>query len=304
MKILIVGTGALGCFYGGKLAQSGIQVTFLSRGSTFKTIKDQGIYIDSDIEQSFHIQPRVVDDLEDSPDYDAVILAVKSYDVKEVMENIPFNLTKKSCFMTLQNGLLSEDILLKSIQKAHLYPVSAFVGLKKTDLNRVHHSGGGRFQFGPYSGGDKNEFSEKLFNLFIRAEIDVHYSPEILKIKWGKLLWNAAYNPLSTITQLKLGPIVKSEYGISLLQAAMEETRAIAKSYSIDLTDSFIEKQIALPEKLYSFKTSMLQDFLNGKKLEVEAILGDLIKKGTVNNINPVTLKTFYNLIQLLVMKN
>lgn len=301
MKILIIGTGALGCFYGAKLAKQGANISFLSRGKTYDRIARDGIVIDSDTEESFQTQVHLIKNPDDIPDYDLVIIAVKSYDVPDLLEDIPFHLIKKSYFMTLQNGLMTEDSLVKQIQKAHLLPVSAFVGLKKTDLNRVHHSGGGRFQFGPYSGGEADAFSKGIINLFSDSKIDIHYSNEILKIKWGKLLWNSAYNPLSTITELTLGPIVTSKYGIDLLRNAMNECRAIAAAYNIELSDSFIEKQIDLPERLYSFKTSMLQDYQNGKKLEIEAILGDLINKGKEKNIQPITLMTFYNLLHLFI---
>ncbi len=301
MKILIIGTGALGCFYGGLLAKNKVDIIFTSRGDSYQAIKKEGIIIQSDIIGRHIIPVHIANKIPDDTPYSLVIIATKSYDVIPLLDQIPSQLYKQSYFMTLQNGVQSEDILITKIDPQRLLPVSCFVGLKKISNNTAHHSAGGRFQFGSYTNQNMEGFLEEIYTLFTQSGIDTHFSDNIMKIKWGKLVWNASYNPLSTITQLKLGNILESSHGVNLLRNAMIETANIARKLGYNISDEYIDKQIDLPKNLYSFKTSMLQDFQSGKSLEIEAILGDLIKKGIATGINTPTISIFYSLIQILV---
>ncbi len=301
MKILMIGTGGLGCFYGGKIAHLGGDITFLSRGKSFEVIKEKGITVTSEVEESFHTFVKLIDRFPANLHYDLVIIATKSYDVQTLVDQLPESLLSSSYFMTLQNGLMSEDILSEKLEPTRLLPATAFVALKKSEANVVKHTAGGRFQFGAYSRGQREDFMDDLVELFERCQIDTHFSENIVKMKWGKLVWNAAYNPLSTITRLKLGNIITNPYGVTLLRASMEETASIAEKAGYPLSDEFIEKQMNLPKDLYNFTTSMLQDFMNGKPLEIEAILGDLIRKGKTYGVPTPTHDHFYPLIQILL---
>ncbi len=301
MKILLIGTGALGCFYGGKMARMGEDITFLSRGESFLIIKEKGIIVKSDLEGTFQTPVKIIDVFPANPQFDLVIIATKSYDVKLLVSQLSESLLSSSYFMTLQNGLMSDDILSEKLDPSRLLPATAFVALRKSEANVVNHTAGGRFQFGAYEGGRQKGFLDELAGLLERCQIDTHFSESIVRMKWGKLVWNAAYNPLSTITQLKLGSIITNPYGVTLLRTSMEETASIAEKAGYKLSDEFIEKQMDLPKDLYNFTTSMLQDYMNGKPLEIEAILGDLIQKGKTYGIPTPTHDHFYHLIQILL---
>ncbi len=301
MKILLIGTGAIGCFFGAKIARSGNDITFLSKGETYNIIKSKGIKIDSDIEESFNISVNIIDKIDLNAKFDLVMIATKNYDVLSLLDSLPQSLYNSACFMTMQNGVLSEDIILNRITSRSLYPVSAFVGLVKQKANIVKHTGGGRFNFGAFNKSGSKDFLNKVNNILRSSQIDVHLSENIMRVKWGKLVWNAAYNPLSTITQLNLGDILSSEYGIELLRSSMTETVSIANKYGFDFNKDFIDKQINLPKNLYSFKTSMLQDYMANKPLEVDGILGDIINRAEKLNIAVPTNRYFYSVIKVLL---
>ncbi|MDH4127378.1 MAG: ketopantoate reductase family protein [Spirochaetota bacterium] len=301
MKILLIGTGAIGCFFGGKIAKLGHDITFLSRANSYNSIKENGIEIKSDIETSFQTKVNIINALSPNAKFDLVIIATKSYDVKPLVDKLPDTLISSSYFVTIQNGVSSEDILLQKIEPTRLIPASAFIGIIKTEANIVYHSAGGRLQFGSYVGGPCIGVLDEFLNLLKTSNIDAHFTESIMKMKWGKLVWNAAYNPLSTITQLSLGDILSTQYGVKLLKSSMLETANIAKKMGYELNEKFIEAQINLPKNLYPFKTSMLQDFLSGKPLEIEAILGDLLKKGVQTEVPTPTLSHFYSILQILL---
>ncbi|HEO65836.1 MAG TPA: ketopantoate reductase family protein, partial [Spirochaetes bacterium] len=229
MKILLIGTGGLGCFYGGKIARLGGDITFLSRGESFEIIKEKGITVKSEVEESFHTPVKIIDRLPANPHYDLVIIATKSYDVQALVSQLPESLLSSSYFMTLQNGLMSEDILCEKTEPSRLIPATAFVALRKSEVHVVNHTAGGRFQFGAYWGGQQKGFLSELAGLLKGCQIDTHFSENIVKMKWGKLVWNAAYNPLSTITRLKLGNIITNPYGVKLLRDSMKETASLAE---------------------------------------------------------------------------
>ncbi|MDH5682664.1 MAG: 2-dehydropantoate 2-reductase [Spirochaetota bacterium] len=301
MKILLIGTGSVGCFYGAKLAHAGGDITFFSRGKSFEIIKEKGIEIKSDLGDSFQTGVKIIDAIVSPSQFDLVIIATKSYDVKSLVDKLPKTLLASSHFMTVQNGLMSEDILSERVDHSRIIPATAFIGAIKIAPNVVHHTGGGRFQFGSYLGGPREGFLDELASLFEDSAIDLHFSENIMKMKWGKLVWNAAYNPISTVTGLKLGDILASPFGVDLLRESMNETVAVARKMGYAITDEFIDKQIDLPENLYSFKTSMLQDYQAGKPLELEAILGDLIRKGDREGVPTPAQRHLYALIQVML---
>lgn len=301
MKILLIGTGALGCFYGAKIARFGGDVTFFSRGKSYQLIKEKGIEIKSSLEESFLSQVQIINALPNNPQFDLVIIATKSYDVKPLVDKLPDSLLSSSYFMTLQNGVVSEEILLQKIDSSRLLPASAFIGVCKLEPNTVHHTGGGRFQFGVFPGGERKGFLDELSQLLEQSQIDLHFSENIMRVKWEKLVWNTAFSSLSTVTQLTLGDILSSHYGTELLRDLLGETVSIARKIGYELSDAFIDKQMSLPKNLYSFKISMLQDFISGKPLEIDAILEDVIKKGKLNDIPTPTISHIYTILKIML---
>jgi 2-dehydropantoate 2-reductase len=148
------------------------------------------------------------------------------------------------------------------------------------------------------------EKATEFSSLFNAANIETFISSNILEIKWKKLLWNVTFNPLTALLESKVGSILDNE---GLNQTAINiccESIAVARSANFDIDEDFYQTIMAQGQLARNHRTSMLQDKLNGKAMELESICGYIVKKGKALNVNTPVLETIYHLLSYQECKN
>ncbi len=302
-KILVIGAGAIGSFYGGKLAQAGAEVSTISR-SDFDVVKKNGIAVKSCL-GDFHFSPqktlRDVADYGEKPDF--ILVATKVLPEISVPDLIRPVLAAHTSIILLQNGIHIENEIAKSFPQQHLISALAFVCVSKIAAGKIHHQDYGRLIVGDFPCDFPRGISAKsleLVELWKKSGVPVEVSENIQTERWKKLVWNAAFNPISVLFGgLDTKKILENEEAKNLVENVMREVCILAEIDGCKLPENIVKKNIEMTQKMTPYKTSMLLDFEAKRKMEVEAILGNVVRFAEMKNIAVPHLARVYALLKL-----
>jgi 2-dehydropantoate 2-reductase len=296
-KILVIGAGAVGSFYGAKLADAGALVSIWCR-SNYDFVKKNGIKIESYL-GDFHFFPhKVIKNLDEVNDeFDYILIATKvlpTIDIPKLITNI---LQPKTKIILIQNGIHIEKNIAQSFPNNELISAIAFIASSRKSAGVIYHQAYGKITIGTYDG-KPSEALEFLANLWKKSGVEVEISDKILLERWKKLIWNGAFNPLSVILRGKnTAEILNNDLAINLVKNIMKEICELAKADNCELPADIIEKNIIATQQMNPYKTSMLLDFEAGRQMEVEAILGNAVKFAQSKSILIPYLSSIYAIL-------
>jgi 2-dehydropantoate 2-reductase len=298
MRIAVMGAGAVGGYFGARLAASGQEVAFIARGEHLKAMRKEGLKVKS-IQGDLHIRSVFTSDAGEVGPVDLVLFCVKSYDTEEATAKLAPLIGEKTIILSLQNGVDNPDKIAALWSKARTLAGVVYIAAEVLAPGTIGHSAGGRIVLGELDGGVGTE-TKRVEEIFSTAQIPCTVSPEIRKIMWGKLAWNAPFCAIACLTRATAREIVESDSLRKLAIDCIEEVREAGKCQGIELGPSVIEEALKLSQGLGQFKPSMLQDLEAGKPLEYEAfngvVLNLLSRTGKEAPIN----QTFYAALQFL----
>lgn len=296
MKIGVAGTGAVGGYFGGLLKRAGNEVIFLARGNNLERMRENGLTIESDSE-SFTVEATFTDCYEDFTDVDLLLFCVKSTSTMEMAEKFTRVLKESCMIMTLQNGVDNEEFLGSVFGSGRILSAAAYIQAGVTESGTVKQIGvPPKLVFGALVEDLQERLSviQELFNI---ANIEAYPTRDILKIKWKKLLWNVTFNPLTALIEAKVGAIYEDkglkETAIKICQEAI----AVARAAGVEIEEDQYETVMMQGQFAQGHQTSMLQDKLKGKPLELESIAGYIVKKGKELGVETPVLNTIYHLL-------
>jgi 2-dehydropantoate 2-reductase len=298
MKVLVMGAGAVGCFYGGKLARAGHDVTFIARGENLSGLRNSALSVKS-IHGDFRL-PQVT--ATDRPDEvgicDLVLICVKSYDTEKTVELIRSAVGPATLVLSLQNGVENEDILTRSLGAAQVLGGMVYIGAELTAPGSVLHSFSGRLVFGERSG-KRTARAEQLEKSFLAADIQTELSTDIATTLWDKLMWNAAFNAVATLTRSTVGEVLANPHTRTLIRETMLEVIAVARAQGLPLATSRADEHIESSQSptMAAFSTSMAQDLRQRKRLEYDALNGAVVRFGERFQVPTPLNKTFCALL-------
>ncbi len=302
MNILVVGTGAVGGYFGAKLAKAGENVTFLTRGRCFDVLNSTDLKVKS-FKGDFSLKANVVNEVSSVGDVDLVVLCVKSYDTETSINQIKSIIKKNTLILSLQNGVENGEKIRTLIGNNNVLAGVVMILAEVVEPWTIDHSASGKIIMGEFDGTLSDRLKE-ISEVFKNAEIQCINTPNIQKELWKKLVWNAAFNSITALT----GTITKEVLGVSetrsLVRYVMEEVLQVAKTVGHDIGRKIIDEYITISEKTGFARTSMLQDKLKGKPLEIEAINGAVLKYGEKFSVSTPYNTTLYALLKLLNIKN
>jgi len=299
-KILVVGTGAIGSFYGGKLSLTDCEVSTLSR-SDYDVVKETGISIKS-VGGDFIFRPHKIikraSEYNDTADF--IIVTTKVLPEIDISKIIGDAVSEKTSIVLLQNGIDIEKDVVKFFPNNEIISALAFICVTRTDYGKIYHEDYGRITLGKFPGGDSLK-GRQLVDLFNKVDVPAVYEEDIVKSRWLKLLWNAPFNPLSVICNgATTKEMIENEDILKLVKNSMQEIVALSKHDNHPLDSFLIEKNIEDTKKMRPYKTSMLVDYENKRPLEVEAILGNTLKIAEKYNVKTPYLQGIYSVLSFL----
>jgi 2-dehydropantoate 2-reductase len=298
MNISVIGTGAVGSFYGSLLARQGHRVSVLAR-SDYETVKDRGIAIDSSQFGDYHFQPAQVirsgAELTEKPDY--VLLCIKVVKGADRIGLLKDVLGKHTRIVLISNGIDIENEIAEAYPEHELISGLAHICVTRTAPGKIWHQAYGKLVLGNYPHG-VSDSTQALCAAYKQAGISCSATESITTARWQKCVWNAAFNPVSVLSG-GLGTTEILNAQEPLLRNVMREIATIAQASGHALADDAIDASIASTQTMPSYKTSMLIDFEAGRPMETEAILGNAVRWGQRLGVAVPHLETLYGLMKL-----
>lgn len=297
MKVLVIGTGAIGSFYGSLLARQGAEVSVQAR-SDYPVIKQQGIDITSEAGR-YHFRPaqvvRSAAELAEKPDY--VLLCVKVAEGVDRVGLLRDAVGLDTSIVLLCNGIGIEREIATAYPDNEIISGLAFIGVARTAPGKIWHQAYGKLTLGNYPAG-LSEKTQALCATFGQSGIPCVGTADIIAARWQKCVWNAAFNPLSVLSGgLDTADILTIQE--PFVRQIMEEVCAIAHAEGHALPEDIIETHIDSTRKIAPYKTSMLLDFEAKRPMETEAILGNAVRYGQRLRVKIPHLESVYALMKL-----
>jgi 2-dehydropantoate 2-reductase len=284
MKIAIIGSGALGLYYGALLQRGGHDVHFFLR-SDYDAITTHGLTVHS-INGDFHLpvihghrDPALIGTV------DLVLVGLKTFANDRLADLISPLLAAATRILTLQNGLGNEECLSKLFGGERVLGGVAFLCSNRGEPGHVHHLAAGRIIIGSY--GSDIETVRNIADEFVNSGIDCKTTDDLGKTRWEKLVWNIPFNGLCALLQQSVDQVLKTATSRKLVRELMLEVvrAANAQSLSKPLAESYAESMITFSDGMGVYKPSMQIDREEGRELELEAIFRIPLAYGTTQGI-------------------
>ncbi len=299
MNILIAGAGAVGGYYGAMLHKAGHKVSYLVTSRSYALIHDKGLTIKSKGEV-WIFRPDVSTNPETLTPCDLIIIAVKRNDTEKVLDTLQPVINKDTVILPLQNGVDSEEEILRRLPDSKVLGGIAFIGARLEETGVVVHEGAGSLSIGELDG-TESELVQMIIKMFKDAGVPTRLSRDIYKGKWQKLCWNTVFNPLSVIMNGKIGYILDSKDAIDVAYRIFHEIRAVAEKKGILIDEGLLDEHIKVTQNLRGFYTSMYEDFKKGKPTEIDYFNGYVCREGKKLNVPTPVNSTVTSLVKAIL---
>jgi 2-dehydropantoate 2-reductase len=301
MKILVMGAGAVGAFYGARLQQGGEDVVLCARGENLRALREKGLEINS-FKGDVKVAVKATDNPREFAPYDLILFAVKSYDTEASARQLEGCLSPDGILMTIQNGVENEEILCRFFPREAVMGGNSRVGAELVAPGKILHTAIGVIEFGELDGRETPR-AKRLAETFKRAGIFGELTADLKTIRWYKLMGNVSTNSVSALTRTTLGQMLEDSEGYNLVRTLMLETLAVGRAEGAKVTDDRVDLQLQQIQKnlnAYAIKTSTLQDLEKGKRLEYDAISGAVVRAAKRHGMRVPATETVYTLLKLL----
>jgi 2-dehydropantoate 2-reductase len=297
LRILIVGAGAVGGYFGGRLAQAGRDVTFLVRPSRAKQLSQDGLRIISPHGDAV-LSPKLISaDKIDAP-YDIIFLSVKAYALEAAMNDFAAAVGPETIIFPVLNGMRHIDILTKRFGE---HAVIGGVCLVATEIDHqgriVQLADFQRLLYGERNG-ETTPRLKALDATLQGAGFDARLSPDIMQTMWEKWVQLASLGAITCLMRGTIGEIVAAPGGAELSIDALNESVAVATACGQKPSEEVLSRHAAAMTAPGSLLTSsMYRDLRKGAPVEADHILGDFIERGSAHGVaTPLLKAAFVNL--------
>jgi 2-dehydropantoate 2-reductase len=281
MKIAVMGTGALGCYFGGRLAAAGYDVAFIARGATLDALRRQGLKILSPLGDLHLKEVRATSDPGDIGPVDLVMFLVKQYDTETAARAIAPLLGPETSIISFQNGVDAGERIGAIAGAGRVIGGIAFIPAENREPGVVAHNGPfARLRFGEFDGAISNRV-KALERALVKAGVDAQGVNNIDVQIWEKFVFLSALSGMTGLTRLPIGRILADELCARLFRQALEETMQVGLKRCPRLGADVAERQMAFSRAVpATMRSSMLDDLERGKRLELDHLSGTVARLG------------------------
>ena len=291
MRILIVGAGAVGGYFGGRLAQAGRDLTFLVRPSRAKQLRQDGLRIISPHGDAV-LTPKLISADKIDTHYDVVFLSVKAYALDAAMNDLAAAVGPETMIFPVLNGMRHIDLLTKRFGE---HPVIGGICLVAAEIDGegriVQLADFQRLVYGERNG-EKTSRLEKLDATLQEAGFDAHLSTNIMQAMWEKWVQLASLGAITCLMRGAIGEIVAAPGGADLSLAVLDESVAVATACGHKPSEALLARHAgAMTTPGSPLTSSMYRDLRNSAPVEADHILGDFIERGAAHGVDTPLLK-------------
>ena len=291
----MLGAGAIGAYVGAALARGGADVTLIARGDHLRAMAEHGVRVHSP-RGDFDAHPAATSELTAIADVDVVVLGVKAYSLPALAPRIGELLRPDAVVVAAQNGIpwwyfqrhggslegrIVEGVdpggvVSRAIRPEQVVGCVVYCSTEIAAPGVIRHIEGTRFSLGT-PGGEPNDVCRSIAAAFtaggLKCPVDADLRPQI----WLKLIGNAAFNPITTITRATLGGLAASPHAVGFVRTVMAECAAVAGALGIELPVS-LDRRLEAGLAVGDHRTSMLQDWEAGKPLETDCMTAAVVE--------------------------
>ena len=286
MRVAVMGTGGTGGFYGGLLARSGDDVTFIARGAHLDAIRARGLTVQSRLAGDFSIPARATADPSEIGQVDLVLFCVKTYDTEAAAALIGPVVGPDTIILSVQNGIDNDERIARAVGRGKAICVAAQVNAHVKEPGVIAQTAGvGRLVFGADAGkiGQRNE---QLYQHCKDAGIPAELQPDIKAVLWSKFVFICGFSGVTALTRLTIGPILGCQETTELFRGTMAEVRAVAASEGVALPGAVPDQALTMAGRLEPWALgSMAHDLASGRRLELESLNGAVVRLGRAKSV-------------------
>ncbi|HEX8703999.1 MAG TPA: 2-dehydropantoate 2-reductase [Myxococcaceae bacterium] len=303
MRFAIIGAGAVGGYFGARLIRAGQDVTFLARGRHLSAIRERGLKILSP-SGDFTVQARAESEPTRVGPVDVVMLAVKTYDNASALPTVRALLSQAgpgAAVLPLQNGVDSPGELAALVGEQAVLGGSAYISTAVTEPGVITQTGTHqRITLGECFG-DTSRLSprvEALRDALASAGIHVQAVADARVSLWDKLIFLAPFAGLLGCARLPLGPLWSQPASRETYLAAAAEVARVATAEGIAIETRLEQLERTVDQLPPDIRASLLVDLEQGKPIEVEALLGSVVRRGRAAGVPTPVMATFYGVLK------
>jgi 2-dehydropantoate 2-reductase len=303
-RIAVLGAGAVGAYYGKRLADGGADVTLIARGAHLAALRTNGLTI-VEPEGTTTTQLAATDDPADIGPVDVVLFCVKSYDTDEAASAVRPLLRDGTAVISLQNGIDNEDRIAAAIGRQHVVGGAAYILAAVREPGVVEAGGPRHIAIGELDPGPPTERVARIVEIGRAGRLTVIAAPDVRVALWEKYVLLVAFSAMSATVRLGIASIREAPAATAMLEALMREAWTIGRAAGVPLADDLVADRMALLLSREDDATaSLYHDLVTGHRMETDALQGTAIRLGRDHGIPTPFLDAAYAILEPWTIRN
>lgn len=281
MRILVMGSGGVGGYFGGRLAQAGSDVTFVARGAHGAALRERGLRLQSSVGDLHLPQVQVTEDPAAAGAVDLVLFGVKLWDTQAAAQALRPVLKPHTAVVSFQNGVVKDELLREVLGAPHVAGGVAYIAATIGEPGLIVHNGAmARLVFGEHDGRPSERLTQ-FAAACAEAGIAHELTPRIGLALWEKFVFLASFSGATTLARSPIGPLRGNAASRLFLQDLLREATAVGRAEGVPLPADFAQGRLAFVDTLPpSMTSSMHHDLQRGNRLELPWLSGDIVARG------------------------
>src|ERR1700694_1841719 len=294
MRIVALGAGGVGGYFGARLQQAGHELAFIARGRHLEALQKEGLSLKSPL-GDLRLKVKAVASPSDAGPVDVVLLAVKLWDTESAAQQLRPIVGKNTFVIPFQNGVESIDRLGRILGPERVMGGSAYIATRISAPGVIEHTGTmARLRFGALTPAQRPA-AEGFLAACRGAGINAEMSEDIVLVNWEKFVFLVGLSGATAVSRSPLGVVRADPQRRWLFEQAMRETWRLGRARGVPLPEDFIEKQLAFAETLpHEMRASLLHDLEAGGKLEAPWLCGAVARMSAEAGLEAPVNRTIY----------
>lgn len=305
LSYAVIGSGALGGYYGGRLAHAGAEVHFLCH-SDYEHIAAHGLVVESTQHGDITL-PRVhaYRSVADMPRCDVVLVGLKTTSNALLGELLPGVMKDGGAVLTLQNGLGAEDACAAVVGADRVMGGVCFLCSNKVGPGHIRQTRFDHIKLGEFGSRGVSGRMRQVASDFGRGGVRVALAADLAGARWDKLVWNVPYNGLCAVLGVDCVALMADEHGAALCEALMREVVSAAQAAAgHTIEEAHVQTMLGNTRKMEAYKPSMQIDRELGRPMEVEAIYGEPVRRAEAAGVAVPRMRVLYEQLKVLAARH
>jgi 2-dehydropantoate 2-reductase len=294
MRIVVMGSGGTGGYFGAKLARAGEDVTFVARGAHLAALRAEGLRIKSAVDGEWTVRAPAVERLDELPPADLVLFCVKSFDTEEAAALIRPVVGAETGVLSIQNGVDNEEKLARVLGAGHVLggAVRVFATIEAPGV--ITHTFGGHLTFGEMDGRESSR-ARAFLTACQKASIPAELAADVTRALWEKYVFLTTHAGMTALTRCPAGVLRALPEVREVYRRTVTEILAIGRAAGVKLDDAMLEQGFKFLDTVAPNAFSSLHhDLTHGKRLELEALHGHVVRLAERHRVPAPTVFAIY----------